>query len=592
MIFMKKIFYTIVISGILFSIISSYCLPQSTGEKWAVIIGINKYKDHNLLPLKYPEHDAKEFKRILVEHSGVPEDNIKFLIDKEATKANIKHSIYEFLGSRTLPEDEVYIFFSGYGTFMKDKNGDEEDKLDECLIPYDGKITVKDNNYITDDELGNWLSAVKSRNVVLIFDSEKSSGMNDFIDTRGGITLISSAGYKQIIREESSLEGGTLMHFFAEAIEGDTDEKSNEITLVDIFLYVKEKVQNYAKTHNYELTPIKKGKTEKEIVFYRNVIIPWEGSSGLIAFTSDSGTDKDIYIMNSDGTRKVNITRNKSDDFSPAWSPDGKKLAFISNRTGNFDIFSVDFNGKNLINLTESPENNYMPSWSFDSSLLAYTVRNGDEESIFTVSADGSQKEQITTGTGCKDVFPRWSPVKNEMAFISNRTGQNEIYIARNSGTELINITDNRLDEYHFLWSPDGKKIAFLARYDGQTDLYIMNSDGSMQENLTSNPEVEYDFSWSPDGKKLACTATENEVANVFIINIYDGKVLKLTDDDTWKRNPVWSPDSSRVIYCSGTKIPTAIYGINSDGTDPVKLVGGNTNNYEPVWSNAVDLHL
>jgi len=564
---------------------------QAGAEKWAVIIGINDYKDKNLLNLKYPEKDAGEFRRILVEHVGVHEDNIKFLVGPEATKANIKNSIYDFLGSGTLPDDEVFIFFSGYGTFIKDKDGDEEDKLDECLIPYDGKVSVKDNNYILDDELWNWLSAIKSRNVVLIFDSEKAVGMNDSIDKRGGVTLIASAGYTQIIREEEEFKSGIFMHFFSEAIT--TGDENNEISLVDIFLYVKKKVEEYAKVNHYELTPVKKGSTEKEIIFYKNIIIPWEGSSGLIAYTSDSGQNKDIYIMNSDGSRRVNITRNKYENFSPMWSPDGKKLVFISNRTGNFDIFSVDFDGKNLLNLTESPENNYMPSWSPDGTKIAFTARKGDKENIFTVNADGTEQKEITTGTEWKDTMPRWSPDGQKIAFISNRKGINEIYTINLSGTELINLTDNHLDEYDFAWSPSGKYIAFTARCDGQSDLYLMNSDGSLQKNLTSDPGVEYDFKWSPDNTKIAFTSTEdNNIANLFLINISDGKITRLTSDDVWKRTPEWSPDSSRIIFCGGTKIPTFIFGINLDGSEPVKLVGGSANNYEPVWSVSTDYNL
>ncbi len=69
-------------------------------NKWAIIIAIDKYKDRNLLSLKYPEQDALKFKKLLIDYASFPEDNINMLIGKEATKSNIKKAIYEKLASK------------------------------------------------------------------------------------------------------------------------------------------------------------------------------------------------------------------------------------------------------------------------------------------------------------------------------------------------------------------------------------------------------------------------------------------------------------------------------------------------------------
>ena len=587
-----KIRYIILPVLICFLINISVVFSQSAGEKWAVVIGISNYSDKNLLPLKYPETDAEEFKRILVEHGAVPEDNIKYLTGSNATRENIKNSIYEFLGSNTLPEDEVYIFFSGYGTFIKDKSSDEQDGLDECLIPYDGKISVKENNYILDDDLSYWLKNIKSRNVVLVFDSEKASGMDDFVSSRGGVSLISTSDYNQIIREDKDLKNGTFMHFFLKELMNQANNDNNEILLKDLFNNVRKQVIEYSKSKKYELTPVIKGKTDNEVVFYSFPIALWEGAAGIIAFTSDLSGNRDIYLMNSDGSSKVNITRNSMEDFSPVWAIDGSKLAFISNRTGNFDVFSVDINGKNLLNLTDSRKNNYMPSWSPDGEFLAYTSRAGGTESIYIVKSDGTAHMQITTGTSWKDTNPSWFPDGEHVAFLSNRSGINEIYTVNLLGTELVNLTCNDIDETNFLISPQGDKIAFLGRSNGQVDLYIMNFDGSSQKNLTIDTGTEYDFSWSPDGKKIAFTSTEDtkDIANLCMVDIDTEKITYLTKDNKWKRSPAWSPDGTSLIYCAGTQVPTHIYGLKFDGTDPVKLVGGNANNQEPAWSDIVEL--
>ncbi len=570
------------ITGIFFyCFILQPCFSQTSTNKWAVIIAINKYKDKNLLPLKYPESDASEFRKILMQYDAIPEDHIKTITGKEATRTNIKNLIYEYLPSKASPEDEIFIFFSGYGTFIKDDNGDEKNGLDECIIPYDGKISNPNGNYIRDDDLLNWLKAVKCRNIVLILDSEKSSGMDE-LPAREGILLITSSSYGELMREEKDLKGGTFMHFFIESIKKCETPGCSEISLLDVFENTKKKVMNYTKSRKYKQTPVVKGKISKKIVF-----TPSSGEekiAGNLLFSSDYSGNQNIYILNGKG--KVNLTEKNGINLCPVWSHDGEKIAFLSNRTGNFDIFVMNSNGTNQINLSDSPENNYCPSWSPDSSRLAYTSRVDTGESIFIINGDGTGKIQITNGKDWKDTKPLWSYDGSKIAFMSTRRGNNDIYTINPDTMELVKLTGNGLNISDFLWSPDGKYIAFIAKNDKKSDLYIMNSNGTMVTNLTNDNGTEYDFSWSHDGRKIAFCTTEytENTANICIIDIDSGQKTSITSDGIWKSHLSWSDDSTKILFCSGTKAPGEIYEIKSDGTGLSKLVGGQGNNQEPSW--------
>jgi len=560
------------------------CVAQTSADKWAVIIAVNKYKDKNLLPLKYPESDASEFKKILMQYAAIPEDHIKTITGKNATRANIKNLIYEYLSSKASPEDEVFIFFSGYGTFIKDDNSDEKNGLDECIIPYDGKISNPNGNYIRDDDLLNWLKAVKSRNIVLLLDAEKSSGMNE-LASRDGILLITSSSYGELMREEKDLKGGTFMHFFIESVKKCETPGCSEISLLDVFENTKKKVMTYTKSRKYKQTPVIKGKISKNIVFTPlSGLSGEENISGNLLFSSDCNGNQDIYILNGNG--KTNLTEKNGINSGPVWSYDGKKIAFISNRTGNFDVFVMECDGKNQINLSDSPENNYCPSWSPDSSRLAYIAREDMAEYIFIINADGTGKNQITSGKDWKDTRPLWSPEGSKIAFMSTRRGKNDIYTINPDTMELVKLTGNDLNISDFLWSPDGKYIAFIAKNDKQSDLYIMNSNGTMVRNITDDKGTEYDFSWSHDGRKIVLTTTEytENTANICVIDIETGQKTSITSDGIWKTHLSWSGDSTKILFCSGTKDPSDIYEIKSDGTGLLKLVGGKGNNQEPSW--------
>jgi dipeptidyl aminopeptidase/acylaminoacyl peptidase len=79
----------------------------------------------------------------------------------------------------------------------------------------------------------------------------------------------------------------------------------------------------------------------------------WTPEGDRIAFVSDKGGNKEIYVMNSDGKLQRNLTNNTSQDSSPGWSPDGTSIVFVSDRTDEGqDIYIMDSDGKNQERVT------------------------------------------------------------------------------------------------------------------------------------------------------------------------------------------------------------------------------------------------
>ncbi len=134
----------------------------------ALLIGISDYKSPAMQDLGGPINDIAKMEHLLVTRFGFPGENITKLIDAEATRRRILTALRKIV-SETSARDVIYIHYSGHGSQVKDLNGDEDDGVDETLVPHDGRTPgVAD---IVDDEIDAILSQLKTDDVVIVLDS-------------------------------------------------------------------------------------------------------------------------------------------------------------------------------------------------------------------------------------------------------------------------------------------------------------------------------------------------------------------------------------------------------------------------------------
>ncbi len=137
----------------------------------ALVIGIGAYQ--HVSRLRGPVNDAEDMAAFLMRYGGFEEDDIRILRDSEATGKNILASIDEWLVQGTTAGDEVFFYYSGHGFQQPDVDGDEEDRLDETLVPVDAFVTDdrRVEGMITDDEVRRLLDRMPGRNVLVVVDA-------------------------------------------------------------------------------------------------------------------------------------------------------------------------------------------------------------------------------------------------------------------------------------------------------------------------------------------------------------------------------------------------------------------------------------
>lgn len=137
------------------------------------------------------------------------------------------------------------------------------------------------------------------------------------------------------------------------------------------------------------------------------------------------------------------------------------------------------------------------------------------------------------------------------IAFVTDRDGNNEIYVMRPDGTEVRNLTENQASDEQPSWAPDGKRIVFVSDRDGNRDLYVMDVNGTGVTRLTHTPEDESMPAQAPDGKRIAYVAEEQREAYVHFMWADGSSPRRLCQGF----GPAWSSDA-QTLYLNQGQLP------------------------------------
>lgn len=217
------------------------------------------------------------------------------------------------------------------------------------------------------------------------------------------------------------------------------------------------------------------------------------------------------------------------------------------------------------------------------SKIVFVSDRSGDTE-LYMIDFDGENLTQLTRDRALL-LSPAVSPDGTRVCYTSYKNNNPDLYVLSLENRQSENVAMFPGLNFAADWSPDGRTLALTLSKDGTPELYLLDSVSHEATRLTTNRWNDVSPSWSPDGMEIVFTADQLGAPQLYILRRQDASVRRLTFRGAYNVSPDWSPDGELIAFSSSMNGNFNIYTLQSDGDNLWQLTQNSGDNEEPAWS-------
>ncbi|MSU51261.1 MAG: biopolymer transporter Tol [Opitutus sp.] len=309
--------------------------------------------------------------------------------------------------------------------------------------------------------------------------------------------------------------------------------------------------------------------------FKGNYLWPMYGRNGDIYFVSDRLPNEkslkfggpevmksvnNIWKISERGGAPVQLTRHTSGNlFFPSISADAKTIVYEE----NFGLWKLDLaSGRSTeirLQIASDSKSNDVELRVITSEAVAFSLSPSSKRAaiathgeIFTIATDRGAVQRVTE-TAWREESPRWSPDGKRIAFLSDRTGREEIWLADERGLNLKQLSDIDCDKSGVTWAPDSKsflwsgsdhKLRRTRIADGQTDVVASSEIGAV-----GTPQ------FSPDGNWISYTKPDTLMRSHVHVKRLEGDEERMIEAEDFliSTGAKWTPDGKKLLLLGGS---------------------------------------
>src|SRR5580765_7252008 len=324
------------------------------------------------------------------------------------------------------------------------------------------------------------------------------------------------------------------------------------------------------------LVPVARGRNDSNPV--------WSLSGDTVAFERSRGDDKEIVIVRTSGEIVQTIHQQavpapgQSAFFFPGvveptsynsgitWSPEGKRFVFMSNGgEGNYDLYLRESDGR-ITRITTHREKDGHAHWSPVRDQIAFISGRSGKGDVYLLDLATKATTRLTHGEW-PYLYPQWSPDGKRLAVIQGENENHDVYVLEPGRTPPVPpkpFSTWRYDDLRPVWSPDGKRLAFYTNYNPADDpktwaIVVVAADGSDPtegQGLAARvvatdviPDIERGPAWMPDNRRIVYVRNERQAYNPIYVVDVDSRASTLVRTGTKMNHDVTCSVSGVIAF-------------------------------------------
>lgn len=338
------------------------------------------------------------------------------------------------------------------------------------------------------------------------------------------------------------------------------------------------------------------------------------------------GQSPDVWIYDLAQNTAEQITTTRAQDMVPVWL--GDTIYYLSDRDWTMNLFAYDTRSKKTRKVTNHSDYDVLwPSGSgdrlvYEAGGYIYRLDTGSDKEqrvpirvygdfpdtvpyfknvksninsfslspsgaralfdargdVFTAPAKEGEVRNLTASQGVREMAPVWSPDGRWVAYLSDRSGEYEIYVRASDGTgeERRVTTDGDIWRFPLVWSPDSRMLAYGDKRQRLRYVNVETGQSVDVDHSTNNDITNY--TWAPDSRWLAYTKLgDNQFSEIWVYSLANAKARKLTGGMTSDTEPVFDPKGRYLYFLSNRDFNLTFSGFefNYIYTNPTRVYVG-----------------
>ncbi|HKF26560.1 MAG TPA: winged helix-turn-helix domain-containing protein [Candidatus Acidoferrum sp.] len=301
--------------------------------------------------------------------------------------------------------------------------------------------------------------------------------------------------------------------------------------------------------------------------------LDWSSDGKWLAF---SGGDALVLLSVRDGSlRRLTNPSPSAEDRAPAFSADSKRVLFVRSRGGGIPeeirVVAAAGDQEELVTAVTADILG-TPRWSADGESVVFSSNFGGKAGLWRASFTSREPPvQISDSAADPAIARQGAMLAYERGSHGLNIWQLDLADGKSERTILLPMTGQTDQGPAPQLSPDGQKLAFMSDRTGTMEIWVADQDGKNAKQLTAVGNAGTPR-WSPDGKSVVFDANRKNASSIYTIAPEGGEARLLTADDYENRCPSWSRDGKWIYFASRRTGRFEVWKSPANGGAPVQI--------------------